>query len=93
MSRTCMYCKVELARGACRKGRTMGKEEGFECRSTLKCFNRIMAQRDAFRRVGSQMSNVLFNISQRSAELAPGDNDTFRRLRELWDAEIRRSQC
>lgn len=88
MSRTCMYCKILMPRGSYRKGMTAGKTEGYECRSMLACLNRIMAQRDAFRRVGSRMSNVFFNISQRAVELAPGDNHTFRQLREAWDAEI-----
>lgn len=88
--RKCLYCCILMPRGSYAAAtHGDGSLEGHYCRSELKCFNRILMQRNALLRIGNQMANTFFNASQRTAELSCGDNEIFKDLQERWDAEKR----
>lgn len=82
----CRYCHRAMPRGSYEVERRGGKIIGYCCRSVIDCFNRIREQRNQFLKIGNQMSNVFFNISQRGMQLHPDDAELFKRMYQLWDS-------
>lgn len=82
----CRWCRVKLPRGSYVHVFKRNRYAYSECRSQRRCMNRIIKQRDALMRIGGQMYNVFFNISQRTEELHPDDNRVFREMRDEWRA-------
>ena len=87
--RKCMYCQAPLSRGGYLKRVKYNCIQGFYCKSELRCFNRLLKQRDALLLAGNQMSNVFYNIAQRDIQLHPDDKRIFTQMHQLWDAKKR----
>ena len=82
-----MYCQAPLSRGGYLKRVKCNCIQEFYCKSELRCFNRLLKQRDALLLAGNQMSNVFYNIAQR--QLNPDDKRLFTSMYQLWDAKKR----
>lgn len=82
----CHWCNHPVGQGSGVNIFNRGKFQYMECRSEHSCFNNILRQRDALKRVGQQMYNVFFNISQRTEAIHPSDPRVFRDMKEQWEA-------
>lgn len=85
----CRWCNCRMPRGSYRNVFKRNRFTYAECSSQLSCFNRVLKQRDAMRRIGTQMYNVFYNISQRTEALHPNDPAVFSDMQLGWEAAKR----
>lgn len=67
---------------------TVRGQERVQCRSNLQCLNRAAAKLRAAYRIGAQMANACYNMSQWPT-LDHVTRNSIRQLADAWDYERR----
>jgi len=85
--RKCADCLTMMAPQAIEVVKVRGQER-VQCRSNLQCLNRAAAKLRGAYRIGAQMANACYNLSQK-APLCERDRNRLAELAALWDTERR----
>lgn len=80
---TCKYCGRECPRNGYLLD-TRRNESGVYCKSQVACFNSLLRQRDALRRIGRLMGNMTVHLSK-SEMVNSDDARVFREMSDEWE--------